>query len=53
MAYRITATTDADRELLDRIRELAWKSRQPVSEVIRQAFQVSLDLEDIDSGKRR
>jgi hypothetical protein len=38
MAYRITATTDSDKTLLDMIRDIAWKERKDVSEVMREAF---------------
>lgn len=39
MAFRITATTDTDKDLLEAIRTLAWQERTPISELIRSAFQ--------------
>ena len=42
MAYRITATTETDKELLDDIRDLAWRQRCDISQIIREAFQVKL-----------
>lgn len=42
MAYRISATTDTDKDLLDSIRTLAWKERRDISDVIRSAFQKEL-----------
>lgn len=42
MAFRITATTDTDQELLDAIRTKAWEERKDVSEVIREAFRKRL-----------
>lgn len=50
MAYRISATTDQDREVLQQIREMAWRNRQPVSTVIREALESHLDLETLVSG---
>lgn len=38
MAYRIAATTDRDRELLDTLRDLAWRERIDVSQLIRESF---------------
>lgn len=38
VAYRITATTERDRKLLDEIRDLAWRQRTEVSQVMREAF---------------
>lgn len=38
MAYRITPTTEADRALMNQIREVAWRERKEVSEVMREAF---------------
>ena len=38
VAYRIAATTETDRQLLQQIRDLAWAERQDVSHVIREAF---------------
>ena len=38
MAYKITATTDTDKELLEAVRTLAWQRRVNVSEIIREAF---------------
>ena len=42
MAFRITATTDTDTELLTLIRDLAWKERKDVSEIIRESFKYKL-----------
>ena len=50
MAYRITATTDADKEVLEQIRELAWRTRVPVSEAIREAFASYLDIHALGDG---
>ena len=38
MAYRISATTEPDRVLLELIRDLAHERRQSVSRTIREAF---------------
>lgn len=43
MAYNIAGTTDEDRELLTAIRDLAWRERTKVSEVIRRAFRRELE----------
>ena len=43
MAFRISATTDSDKELLTKIRDLAWHQRKDVSEVIREAFNRKLN----------
>jgi hypothetical protein len=51
MAYRITATTADHKELLDQIRELAWRTRQPISEVIAEALASYLDINAIEDGK--
>jgi len=50
MAFRITATTDIDQEVLDQIRELAWRTRVPISEAIREAFASYLDINAIGDG---
>lgn len=42
MAIRISATTESDQELLTLIRDLAWKERKDVSEIIREAFKYKL-----------
>lgn len=38
MAYRISATTEKDKQLLDAIREMAWQQRIDVSQLMREAF---------------
>lgn len=38
MAFRISATTESDSTLLVMIRDIAWRERKDVSEVIREAF---------------
>jgi hypothetical protein len=38
MAYRISATTEKDKELLDALRTAAWRSRIDVSQLIRESF---------------
>lgn len=43
MAYKITATNAEDTALLQGIRDLAWRERMQVSEVIREAFALRLD----------
>lgn len=50
MAFRISATTTTDKEVLTQIRELAWRTRTPVSEVIREAFASYLDIDAIGNG---
>jgi hypothetical protein len=50
MAFRITATTATDQEVLDQIRELAWRTRVPISEAIREAFASYLDFVAIGDG---
>lgn len=42
MAYRITATTEKDKALLEDIRTLAWTQRMDVSQVMREAFLAKL-----------
>lgn len=42
MAFRISATTPTDTELLAAIRNLAWQERRQVSDVIRSAFDKEL-----------
>lgn len=53
MAYRIQATTATDLDLLLALRDLAWKRRLDVSEVIRQAFQGILDGPELAEGNRK
>ncbi len=60
MAYRISGTTDSDGALLDALRDLAWKERIPVSQVIREAFLTKLyggqkfwPAEHVAANKRR
>lgn len=43
MAYRITGETDEDKALLQGIRDLAWQTRTPISEVMRRAFRRELE----------
>lgn len=43
MAYNISATTESDKELLQLVRDLAWRERKDVSEVIREAFRDRLN----------
>jgi hypothetical protein len=50
MAFRITATTDTDQEVLDQIRDLAWRTRVPISEAIREAFASYLDINALGNG---
>lgn len=38
MAYRITATTESDKELLEAVKTYAWERHMSVSEAIRLAF---------------
>lgn len=52
MAYRISATTTSDQHLLDQLRDLAWKERKDVSEVIREAFAGRLTSEDVQHSGR-
>lgn len=44
MAYQIAATTEPDRDLLDEIRDLAYREGREVtvSEVIRRAFRAEI-----------
>lgn len=42
MAFRISATTPVDSDLLAAIRDLAWQERRSVSDVIRSAFDKEL-----------
>lgn len=46
MAYNISGTTQADKDLLDQIRDLAWRERKDVSEVIREAFRLRLSTQE-------
>jgi hypothetical protein len=48
MAFRISATTPTDADLLAAIRNLAWQERRQVSEVIRSAF-----LKEVNEGNDR
>jgi hypothetical protein len=45
MAYQIAGTTEADKALLNEMRDLAWRERLHVSEVIRRAFRRELEAE--------
>ena len=38
VAFRISATTESDKTLLVMIRDIAWRERKDVSEVVREAF---------------
>ena len=53
MAYRINATTEADKTLLDRMKDLAWREHKGVSQVLREAFEARLEQIEPKGGDPR
>jgi hypothetical protein len=52
MPFRIVATTEEDRALLEEVKTVAWRRRQQIAVVVRQAFLALVEEDARRAGKQ-